>query len=394
MNSLDRSRCSPDCSHHTIPVSVGTFAKTPVSYALPLIISSDLLVAVDIKHLSFVPLVGSNRTVILLKRNRLVLNMKTVANLCCTSTGTQTTLCRRCCAFGVLSLSLAYSQALATTRRSCLVAVSRSATSAVLFLPAASWAIEELNMAKHESIDPKTKKTPIRRPSADVEYLIPAANIKLRIDQSITTLQDPENEPNDKQWHVIETLRDLWQIENLPRAASSNGSSGTTPTGPSATVVDAYTRNRQSLRWWQQPGAWLVQSGEISAWQRLRRQESSRAQSDPWRASFNYYTDNLNYSGTEYVWNESPALRSKQIRDERLPTVMAVVNADLDLRYLYRNQALTALEETRAELALEDPSVVELNRLLLEAREATDKWFAFIAPEQVELALKRAMLEG
>ena len=84
--------------------------------------------------------------------------------------------------------------------------------------------------------------------------------------------------------------------------------------------------------------------------------------------------------------------------------IAAVIAADLDLRYLYRNQLLTALDDARAEWKYQtqqqqqqqqQSSVdwTELVHLLKQAQMACQQWFDFIDERDVQEAIKVVDLE-
>jgi len=104
------------------------------------------------------------------------------------------------------------------------------------------------------------------------------------------------------------------------------------------------------------------------------------------RASMNVYTANLRF-GESYVLTASPEDKKRYIRTyDRLPDVRQVITADLDLRDLYRNDAQTRLDDASAELYCDHPDPDELVRVLLEAKNAVDQWFALIRKDDVKQA--------
>jgi hypothetical protein len=173
------------------------------------------------------------------------------------------------------------------------------------------------------------------------------------------------------------------------------------PPRPAQTYLDAYAQNYQQAPWLQKPGAWLVQSGEVDTWKRLKRQEQQQERNDDIRAALNVYTNQLNYDGSKYVWNAPPTERSKRIREDRLPDVTAVIASDMGRRYLYRNDVLTAMQESRYELEYQisqqkqqqqqdapvTVDLTELLRLLTDAKQALNLWFSLIDENDVKAAM-------
>ena len=122
------------------------------------------------------------------------------------------------------------------------------------------------------------------------------------------------------------------------------------------------------------------------------------------RAAFNAYTNNLVF-GENYLLTANKEDRKRLIRDDRLPDVTSVIRSDLDLRDLYRNQVLTALDDAKAELQYQlknyhspsstisnkedtsklDPS--DLVGFLREAQSSCSKWFSFVPQNDLDQAL-------
>ena len=88
------------------------------------------------------------------------------------------------------------------------------------------------------------------------------------------------------------------------------------------------------------------------------------------------------------------------IREDRIPDVKTVIASDMGLRYLLRNDILTACDDARAELnylltkkqtdsknADDTVDGQELLDLLLVAQSACSKWFDLIDEKNVQEAL-------
>lgn len=67
-------------------------------------------------------------------------------------------------------------------------------------------------------------------------------------------------------------------------------------------------------------------------------------------AAFNYYTSNLNFDADKIALTGTREERKKMIREDKIPDVTTVIASDMGLRYLLRNDILTALDDARAEL--------------------------------------------
>jgi len=81
------------------------------------------------------------------------------------------------------------------------------------------------------------------------------------------------------------------------------------------------------------------------------------------------------------------------IRDDKIPDVKSVIASDMGLRYLLRNDLLTAFDDARAEVRYQmkqSSSSIDgsdLLELLLTAQSALNKWFDLINKEDALAAL-------
>ena len=268
------------------------------------------------------------------------------------------------------------------------------------------------------------------KPFAPLEALLPAARVKVTIDQSVQLAQAIQAHPDDISGnlrrqtqlgallmtpgrymkHTVTTTDNTLLADEKTNTISLLSSSDRPPKQkytPAKAYLDTYDRNRQQLPLAFQPGALLVQNGEINAWRRLKRQEAVQESQDEIRAALNTYTQALTFRADAYLLTVSPQERSQMVRQDRLPDIKQVIASDMGMRYLYRNQLLTSMAEVKAELEYQlaqqqqqqqnqsdqTPSptvmdVLEVLPLLLEAQSACDTWFGFIEPEQIQAALQ------
>eukprot|EP00536_Pseudo-nitzschia_multiseries_P004643 jgi/Psemu1/188515/e_gw1.78.86.1 len=143
--------------------------------------------------------------------------------------------------------------------------------------------------------------------------------------------------------------------------------------------------------------------GERQQWNRLQRAEQRREGASEIRRAFNIYTTNLNFRRSEYRWVGSQEEKSRRIRSEQLPTATEVIRSDLDARDLYRNQVQTALEDAQAEWVYQKKEsgsddlwnfdATELLELLKQAQGSVDRWFGFVPDRDVQLALEAVKLQ-
>ena len=168
------------------------------------------------------------------------------------------------------------------------------------------------------------------------------------------------------------------------------------PKQPAKSYLDSYAQYRNSVSLLEKPGALLVQNGEIDTWKRLKRQEKAREDRDEVRAALNFYTSNLNFNPDKYTLTGSKSERSQLIRNDQLPDVKNVIASDMGLRYLLRNEVLTALDDARAELRYQmeeeekgnNVDGTELLDILQQAQASCDKWFGLIGKKDVAAALE------
>jgi hypothetical protein len=226
----------------------------------------------------------------------------------------------------------------------------------------------------------------VKKPFASLENLLPAARVKWTIDQAVQIAAKVDDKIDSSSWVELQRLllepRNYTQQRKLPPI----------PDRPAKEYLDTYQKNREQLNVLAQPGALLVQSGEIAAWKRLKRQERRDEEADEIRAALNVYTSALNYRSDAYMLNVPPLERSQMIRQDRLPDVTQVIQSDMGMRYLVRNELLTTMQEVRAELEYqlkhqdEEQSLQELLVLLKQAQAACDQWFRFIDEQDVRYA--------
>lgn len=227
----------------------------------------------------------------------------------------------------------------------------------------------------------------LKKPFASLENLLPAARVKWTIDQAVQIAAKVDDKIDSSSWVELQRLllepRNYTQQRKLPPI----------PDRPAKEYLDAYQKNRKQMNVLAQPGALLVQSGEIAAWKRLKRQERREEQADEIRAALNVYTSALNYRSDAYMLNLPPSERSQMIRQNRLPDVTQVIQSDMGMRYLVRNDLLTTMQEVRAELEYqlknrnEEQSSQELLVLLKQAQVSCNQWFRFIDEQDVRNAM-------
>ena len=244
-----------------------------------------------------------------------------------------------------------------------------------------------------------------QRPFAPKEALLPAARVKLTIDKAIILTnsiiaksKNTGSSTNVKEVDdILQELQDLLlKPQNYIRSFQTQG----VPSKPANLYLNKYKPMKGDLPLQRM----LIQSGDVSAWKDLKTKEKDMEKSNEIRAALNAYTDYLSFSSDTYVLNVDKVTKSNMVRNDRLPDIRQVITSDMGLRYLYRNQILTAMDDVKAELEyqLKEESSIkvalkeaeetqvdgeELLALLLDAQKAFDRWFSLIDPIDVKEAL-------
>ena len=134
--------------------------------------------------------------------------------------------------------------------------------------------------------------------------------------------------------------------------------------------------------------AMLNQADVERQWGMLQYAESKREEENEMRAALNFYTQQLNF-GDKFQLTATKEERKKMIRNDEIPSLSSVITSDLDLRDLYRNEFLTAIEDAQAEVAYQvkqRPSEIDTfdsEELMNQAYVALSKWFGLIPGEDV-----------
>jgi hypothetical protein len=253
------------------------------------------------------------------------------------------------------------------------------------------------------------------KPRAPLENLLPAVRVKLLIDESVELATKAATEKQDKL--MIQQLSSLL-LE--PHSFLTAQEQSTAKRYLEIDTLSDWTRARQKEAETSRVSAVLSnappqfdnplarlnegfeQWGERRQFGRLQKQQIQLEQSNPMRAAFNAYTNNLVF-GDSYLLNADKATRSRMIRQyDQLPDVTSVIRSDLDLRDLYRNQILTSTDDARAELNYqleqqekgEEMDLSELIALLKEAQTSCNKWFEFVDENDLKEAKVRVLAEN
>ncbi|KAL3907310.1 MAG: hypothetical protein SGILL_008927 [Bacillariaceae sp.] len=117
------------------------------------------------------------------------------------------------------------------------------------------------------------------------------------------------------------------------------------------------------------------------------------------RAAMNIYTANLNYgtnnsNPSDIYTVTDPSWKKAYIRaNDGLPSAVNVINADLDLRDLYRNEVQQKMDDASAEWYSSTRDLKEFRELLKQAASSFDGWLDRISDKDVKEAIQ-AVLDG
>lgn len=256
-----------------------------------------------------------------------------------------------------------------------------------------------------------TNKDREGKPFAPLQALLPAARCKIWIDQAYdvcSTLPSCKGNKDLQYKTLVELEKNLSQRPKLfvkgekPRATTNTLTAQIT-TSVSTANKEQYQRNREDLSLPTKFAAMLNQADVERQWGILQSNEANRAKENEIRAAFNYYTQQLEF-GDSYLLTASKEDRKRMIRNDQLPSLTAVITSDLDLRDLYRNQLLTAVDDVQAEVAYQlrlasaspegEIDVTDVIDLMNQAHTACSNWFDLIAREDVKDAIEEVQKKG
>ena len=236
------------------------------------------------------------------------------------------------------------------------------------------------------------------------EALLPAMRVKFTINEAISIIHNYRNMIKSVNVDNKQQNQDLYdstldklgylliQPQNYTRSLQLKG----VPNQPAKQYLESYKPMSGDLPL----QLYLIKYGDVNTWKILKTKEKKLEQTDEVLAAFNAYTDVLSYSGNSYLLNVDSKTKSDMIRQDKLPELKQVITSDMGMRYLYRNQVLTAIDDARAEIKYQlyllsnnsdtkenDLDLTELLRLLIEAQKACENWFGLIDGKDVADAI-------
>jgi len=283
------------------------------------------------------------------------------------------------------------------TRRSILSSLAGSFFTASTCAARGALAMDDDSST--ESTMTSTSSKSDRKPYAPLENLLPATRVKVLIDESFDTatalVQSTDKQDKDKLVVKLKSLLlDPHEFFKTRQELSTSKTYLEQETGRDwqrarreerknmfQIQVDPATELNEAFEQW----------GERRQFKRLRRQQLALEQSNKMRAAFNAYTNNLVF-GEKVTVTASPEEKKRLIRQyDQLPDVTSVVRSDLDLRDLYRNQVLTAMDDAKAELeyqlSCDEKDFSELVSILKDAQSSCSEWFKFVPENDMKQAL-------
>ena len=247
-----------------------------------------------------------------------------------------------------------------------------------------------------------------RQPFApSLENLVPSCRVRIYIDELLQlakSSQDSSNEQHGHRWKDLEehlllrsptfvtndeamSSKKYMQVKTWSSWEKAQAEQKRSDPFHTATIDPASQLNQAFEQW-----------SEERQWKILRNRQQALERSNSMRAAFNAYTNNLVF-GESYVFTGSAEDRKRRIRNDDLPDVTAVIRSDLDLRDLYRNQVLTAMDDAKAELQYQltlsedSRNPADLLEILEQAKKSCDEWFRFVPDADVKEATAIAMKE-
>ena len=281
-------------------------------------------------------------------------------------------------------------------------------------------AIEDENGSSSSSssnLSSSSSSSSARKPFAPLEALLPAARVKLLVDETysltqtlIETSKNMNMETEQRQQLLAQLQMNLLQEEYDFSKEAKNKSTFSTTTTRRDIYRERYDEQRKDIPWSQKPMALLVQAGDYRQSQILQKRQKQMEYQNEIRAALNTYTRALQFDSKKFVLTANPTDRKRLIRTDTIPDIQTVITSDLDLRDLYRNQLLTSWEDARAELkyqltkqsnnsstsndeALANIDATDLLEVLKEAKDACNSWFSFISTKDVDDAMAVVLAE-
>jgi hypothetical protein len=228
-----------------------------------------------------------------------------------------------------------------------------------------------------------------KKPFAPLESLLPAIRLKKSIDLAVGLTKSLVEESSTGKLNT-ESLERLEAILLNPQNYVQTLKLQDVPSKP----ADLYLKSYKPMSGDLPLQRYLVQNGDVDTWKRLKRSEKAMEYTSEIRAALNAYTDALSFSADSYLLNVDKATRSNMVREDRLPDVKQVITSDMGMRYLYRNQVLTSMDDAKAELQYQLLHLEkdrfdgnELVVLLGLAGEAMDRWLSLVPPDDVKDAV-------
>jgi hypothetical protein len=247
---------------------------------------------------------------------------------------------------------------------------------------------------------PVKRKAP-KKPFAPLEALLPAARVKVTIDESVSLVEKLEKlgVAEEGRSEILSKLCNLI-VERTTFMTSEKGETAKKVQNLKSNTKlydESYKEQLQGLAPTDVPLALFSQAGERRQFRMLQKRQKQLEKKNSIREALNFYTRQLQFDTEYYILNSGAEEKKKMIRDDALPDIKSVIVSDLDLRDLVRNQILDAWDDVQAEFLYQIKNndtggnfdTEELLNLLLRAQNECDRWFNFIAENDVTGAIEK-----
>lgn len=259
-------------------------------------------------------------------------------------------------------------------------------------------------------LEPQSRKKAPTKPFAPTAALLPASRVKSTIDESILLIEEYSSleeglQSKDRRDGIINLLVKMICVKSFmtPISGTSSPNSMAKPIDerlmkPSKAKLyqETYNDKLKGISPIDVPYALLTKTGDYRQFDQLQKRQRKLEKLNGIREAFNYYTRQLQFDTEYYVLNASAEDKKRMIRNDALPDIKSVIVSDLDMRDLVRNQVLDAYDDVKFELQYQvknyesgaDFDWYEMKTVLSRARSECDRWFSFIAIDDVEKAIE------
>ena len=274
-------------------------------------------------------------------------------------------------------------------------------------------------LAEEGTTDGIKKPTAPKKPFAPAAALLPAARVKFTIDESIRLTEEYLSLKEETNVAAMSRKEDIMKIlmkmigvssfmsplsadgQNISKSKAAPIDENVMKPSKSKVYQETYNDKLKDISPMDVPYALLTKAGDYRQFDQLQKRQRKLEKLNPIREAMNYYTRQLQFDTAYYVLNASAEEKKRMIRNDALPDIKSVIVSDLDLRDLVRNQILDAYDDVKFELEYQMKTYgnggefdgSELRTVLQRAKSECDRWFSFIADDDVERAMNTVTQE-